>query len=118
MAASRAQEPEKLMRELAWSHGEKAVAKKAFDHALQQELGEIVAEFKSRASRVKEAAELWDIEYWLGQRRNEINEKYDYRYSVMPMVLGTLIREGRLKEDELQGLREDKIKYIRRVAGL
>lgn len=107
---------EKLMRELVWSPGEKAVARKAFDRALKQELGEVIEKFKRRAGRVKEADDLWDIEHWLGERRTEINEKYDRRYSVMPLVLGKLVCEGRLKEDDLQGLREDKLEYIRRVA--
>jgi hypothetical protein len=29
---------------------------------------------------------------------------YDYRYSVLPLVFGNLIREGRLSEEELHGL--------------
>jgi hypothetical protein len=47
----------------------------------------------------------------------EINGKYDYRYSTLPIVFGQLLREGRISIDELRGLGDDKVGYIQRVAG-
>ena len=64
--------------------------------------------------QVREASDLWDLEDWLGKRRREINEKYDYRYSVLLTVFARLIYEGRLSEDDLKGLRADKIDEIPR----
>lgn len=105
-----------IMQNLRWSATEKSIARKAFEDALETELQRTVAEFKSRGARVKEAGELWEIEGWLAERRKEINEKYDYRYSVLPMVLGRLINEDRIQEDQLRGLRTDKLELIRRIA--
>ena len=61
-----------------------------------------------------EPSELRELERWLTERRQEIDRKYDYRYSVLPLVLATLLREGRLAEDDLHGLGQDKLEAIHR----
>jgi hypothetical protein len=101
---------------LKWSPGEKAVARKVFDEALQRELDAITQEVKRRAHDIKVASELWELEDYLSESRKEINGKYDYRYSTLPIVFGQLLREGRISIDELRGLGVDKVGYIQRVA--
>ncbi len=66
------------------------------------------------ASRIKEPEDLWNLEDYLTQSRKKIDETYDYRYSVLPLVFGNLVMEGRLREEELQGLGDDKLGLIRR----
>jgi hypothetical protein len=56
------------------------------------------------------------LEHYLTQRRKEIDRKYDYRYSRLTQVFGRLLCEKRLSEEELRGLREDKLKSIRSLA--
>jgi Photoprotection regulator fluorescence recovery protein len=101
------------MRSLRWSPSEKAIARKAFNLALTRELEGVMSEAKHRAARMNAASDLWDLEQYLYERRKEIDQKYDYRYSVLPIVFGALIREGRLTEQDLQGLGEDKLRFIR-----
>jgi hypothetical protein len=76
----------------------------------------VVGEAKDRAAKIKEPSELWELERWLTERRIGIDRKYDYRYSVLPLVLATLLREGRLTQDDLRGLGQDKLQAIRRAA--
>jgi hypothetical protein len=104
------------MHDLRWSPTEKVVARKAFDQALQLELKDVIAETKNMAAKIKEASDLWDLKRWLTQRRLEIERKYDYRYSVLPFVFATLLREGRVNENDLHGLGQEKFELIRRVA--
>jgi len=104
------------VRGLRWSPVEKTIARKAFNLALQEELQSVIRETKDRAARIQQRFELWDLEHYLTKRRNEIDRKYDFRYSVIPFVLGGLLQEGRINEDHLRGLREDKLTYIRRAA--
>jgi hypothetical protein len=99
-----------------WSRSEKAVARTAFDAALKRELQEVMQETKQMASQINEPADLWDLEHYLTQRRKEIDRKYDYRYSQLTHVFGRLLHESRLSEEELRGLREDKLKPIRSFA--
>jgi hypothetical protein len=99
-----------------WSKSEKVLARKAFDAALGRELHEVIQEAKKMASQIKQPSDLWDLEHYLTQRRKEIDRKYDYRYSQLTHVFGKLLYEKRLREEELRGLREDKLNSIRSVA--
>jgi Photoprotection regulator fluorescence recovery protein len=99
-----------------WSRSEKALARKAFDAALGRELHEVIQEAKKMASQIQRSSDLWDLEHYLTERRKEIDRKYDYRYSQLTHVFGKLLYEKRLREEELRGLREDKLNSIRSVA--
>jgi hypothetical protein len=106
------------MYELKWSHAEKAVARRAFDKALGNELEALIQEAKSRAARIEEPPDLWNLENWLTKRRREIDRRYDYRYSILPLVFAHLLRDGRLTEDDLNGLEQEKLNLIRRASTL
>ena len=99
-----------------WSRPEKTIARKAFDAALGRELHEVIQEAKKMASQIQQSSDLWDLEHYLTQRRKEIDCKYDYRYSQLTQVFGRLLYEKRLRQEELRGLREDKLKPIRSFA--
>ncbi len=106
------------MFDFKWSHAEKVIARQAFDLALRNELQTTIREAKDRAAKVGEPAELWELEDWLAERRQDINRRYDYRYSVLPIVFAHLIREGRLREEDLKGLHPEKMEQIMRSASL
>jgi hypothetical protein len=99
-----------------WSRSEKAIARKAFDAALKRELHDLMQETKQMASEINEPDDLWDLEHYLTQRRKDIGRKYDTRGSRLKDVLGRLLYENRLGEEELRGLREEKMKSIRSFA--
>jgi len=99
-----------------WSRTEKTIARKAFDAALRRELHEVIQEAKKMASEIQQPSDLWDLEHYLTERRKEIDRKYDARDSRLKDVLGRLLYENRLSEEELRGLREDKMESIRSFA--
>jgi hypothetical protein len=99
-----------------WSRSEKVIARTAFDAALGRELHEVIQEAKRMASQIQQSSDLWDLEHYLTERRKEIDRKYDYRYSRLTQVFGRLLYEKRLRQEELRGLREDKLKPIRSFA--
>jgi hypothetical protein len=98
-----------------WSRSEEAIARKAFDAALKRELQEVMQETKKMASQINEPDDLGELEQYLTERRKDINHKYDSR-SRLKDVLGRLLYEKRLGEDDLRGLREVKMKSIRSFA--
>jgi hypothetical protein len=102
--------------DVRWSRSERATARKAFDHALNQELQEVIQRAKQMAAAIKQPSELWELEHYLAQRREEVDDKYEYRDSKLTFVFGTLLRDGRLNEEDLRGLREDKLQAIRSYA--
>ena len=73
-------------------------------------------ETKKMASQIKEPSDLWDLEHYLTERRKDIDRKYDSRGSRLKDVLGRLLYENRLGEEDLRGLREEKMKSIRSFA--
>jgi hypothetical protein len=101
-----------------WSPSEKSVARKIYEGALQRELDAIMREAKQRAQAIRAPGELWDLEDYLTESRKEINRKYDYRYSVLPLLFAQLVREGRITEEDLRGLSQDKLNYVRLVRQL
>ncbi len=102
--------------EPTWSRSEKAIARTVFDAALKRELQEVIQKTKRRANQIDKPAELWDLERYLTQRRKHIDSKYDFRSSRLTRVFGRLLCESRVSEDELRGLREDKVEAIRSCA--
>ena len=102
--------------EPTWSKSEKAIARTAFDAALKRELQDVMRKTKQMANQIKEPGDVWDLEHYLTRRRKEIDRKYDYRYSQLTQVFGRLLYEKRLGEEELGGLREDKLSSIRSFA--
>ena len=102
--------------EPTWSKSEKAIARTGFDAALKRELQDVMRKTKQMANQIKEPADVWELEHYLTERRKEINRKYEFRGSRLTDVLGRLLYEKRLREEELRGLQEDKLNSIRSVA--
>src|SRR5450631_344461 len=108
--------PYPQQNEPTWSKSEKAIARAAFDAALGRELHEVIQEAKRMANGIQTSSDLWDLEHYLTERRKQIDRKYDYRYSQITLVFGRLLYENQLGEDDLRGLREEKMKAIRSLA--
>jgi len=106
------------MHDIRWTNSEKKLAHEVFDAAVQQELSEIIADFKSKAAALSEPDELWSLVKRTDRKRQEIDDKYDFRYSQLLRVFGQLMREGRITEQALTGLSEEKVSIILHIAGL
>jgi Photoprotection regulator fluorescence recovery protein len=104
------------MRELKWSSTERAIARRCFDRALQRELNEAIQSTKEMAAKIRHASELWELEHHLTQLRKEIDRKYEYKYSTLILVFADLIQDGDLDLEDLRGLSEEKLRYIRQHA--
>jgi hypothetical protein len=100
-------------RDLKWSHTEKGIARRAFEPALDRDFQAVIRTAKVMAGKIEQPADLWNLESYLTESRKEIDRKYDYRYLVLIAVFGRFVREGRLSEEELRGLGEDKLEFIR-----
>jgi hypothetical protein len=116
MSSSPSPIPHPYQNEPTWSKSEKTIARTAFDAALGRELHEVIQEVQRMASEIQESSDLWDLKHYLTERRKQIDRKYDYRYSQLPLVFGRLLYENRLREEDLLGLREDNMKSISSLA--
>ena len=108
---------ETALHDEKWSEREKKIARDVFDAAVADELASTLADFKSRAAALADPHDMWALEDYLRERRRDIDQKYDYRYSQLIRVFGQLLREGRIRDEQLVGLSERKLDAIRRWAG-
>ena len=106
------------VRDLPWSDTEKKIARRAFDAALDRQCAAVTAELKKMVADASAPGDLWRIHDYLTKQRREIDEIYDYRYSMLILVFGRLLRDGWLKDADLDGLREEKLRHIRGIANL
>lgn len=106
------------MNDEKWTDREKRIARSVFEAAVAAELAATITDFKARAAAVADPDAMWALERHLRERRQDIDQKYDYRYSQLIWVFGRLLREGRIQEEQLTGLSEGKLDGIRRSAGL
>jgi hypothetical protein len=100
------------LRDLKWSAKEKKVAREAFHKAYKKEMRQIQEEVSEKVKGFTEENNVWELHDFLSQKRKEVDEKYDYRYSVLIHVFARLMREGFITEEDLKGLSEDKVLKI------
>ena len=106
------------MKDFTWSAKEKQLARTVFECAAAAEEQELLARFKTKAAALSTLQDLWALQLAVRESEREYQEKYDYRYSQLILVFGRLVREQRISIDELQGLSEQKLKYIEGIATL
>ncbi len=91
---------------------EKKIARTAFDKAYEQECADLIKKLRAKAKDVAEPDDIWRFHEFLTEKRDAIDEKYDYRYSVLLLVFARLINDGWLDINDLKGLSENKIDRI------
>ena len=64
------------------------MARKVFDAALKRELQAVMREAKQMANKIKEPADVWELERYLTQRRKDIDRRYQFRSSRLTRVFG------------------------------
>jgi hypothetical protein len=106
------------MREFTWSAAEKKAARAAFDLALIRELKATRQEVETMLRESPDDRVLWRLHDFLSRKRLEMDEKYDYRYSVLMLVFPRLVAEGWLKTEELAGIGSEKVDVIERLVAL
>lgn len=104
------------LREFSWSPSEKKAARAVFDAAFSRECDAIRHEVEAMLGRSTNPRDIWRAYDYLSEKRREVDRKYDYRYSVLIGVFGTLLRERWITEKDLSELRPDKVEAIKVIA--
>ncbi len=98
--------------ETGWSPAEKKIARKAFDAALKRQCSAITARAKEMLAASAPPYGIWKLHDYLSRERKKVDQRYDYRYSVLISVFAELLRDGWLAKADLDGLSADKIEQI------
>jgi Photoprotection regulator fluorescence recovery protein len=105
-------------RDITWSKPEKSVARAAFDLANRRECEAITKRVNDMIRDMASPGDIWRVHDFLSEKREEIDEKYDYRYSVLIFVFARLMKEGWLQASDLDGLHADKVARIIALANM
>jgi len=103
------------MNHFKWSKSEKKKTRLIFLESYGRECQKVMQDVKELLAELESPTKIWVIEEYLSKARRKIDEKYDYRYSVLPLVLARLAKEGWISIDELEFLSEDKYEEIKRL---
>jgi uncharacterized protein YajQ (UPF0234 family) len=76
----------------------------------------IADNLKNMVNEVSCPDDLWEVRNYLSKTLKNIEKKYDFRYSILILVLAQLMKDGWIEENELIGLSEDKISKIINLA--
>ena len=106
------------MRDFKWSDVEKKIARRAFDAAFQKECTAVIQRLIALAVNARRPDDIWAIHDYLTEQRKKIDEKYDYRYSQLIVILGRLLSEKWIEEDDIAGLSDEKLQIIHHIASL
>ena len=106
------------MNDLKWSQKEKIISRDVFDKAYRNECKDIIKTVRQKVGSLSEPKEIWGLEDYLCEKRKEIDNKYDYRYSVLITVFSRLVAEGWIKVKDLEGLGKEKIERIQLLTGM
>ena len=87
------------MNHIKWSKSEKKIAKEAFEKAYERECSYLAGRIREKANNIRKSDDIWELHDFLTEKRKEVDEKYDYRYSVLDFVFARLTKEGWLEYD-------------------
>jgi hypothetical protein len=99
-------------RDLHWSPAEKKIARAAFDAAFAREMAAARRSVETLLEQSGHPDQIWEIHRFIDEKRRDLNEKYDFRYSVLTRVFRRLVNEGWLGPADLSGLGTDKLALI------
>jgi hypothetical protein len=105
-------------RDTKWSKTEKSIARQAFDRAYRRECEAITKRISGMSRDIVNPEDIWRVHDFLREKREEIDEKYDYRYSVLIFVFARLMHEGWLRASDLDGLDDEKVSKIIALANM
>jgi hypothetical protein len=107
-----------MTEQYKWTQAEKVIARRIFDRAYKRECTNVLNKVKEMLSRVEDPKEIWKIEEYLNKERMKIEGKYDYRYSVLIIVFGRLMRDGLIEKSDLDGMGQEKIERIINIGSM
>lgn len=99
-----------------WSASEKKIVRRAFDAALERKFAVLMSQLTEMAAKLASPADRWDMHHFLSDQLQDIERKYDYRYSQLIIVFGRLMRQKWIDEKDLKDLSTDKMEAIRYIA--
>ncbi|KEF41260.1 MAG: hypothetical protein ER33_12535 [Cyanobium sp. CACIAM 14] len=101
-----------------WTELEQQIARRAFDQAHARAVAGIIRAVQAHASRIECAEECWKLHDFLSIQRHEIEGRFDFRLPGLLFVFASLVKDGLLQMEELEGLDREKLNKIAAMSRL
>jgi hypothetical protein len=99
-----------------WTDQEQAVARDAFERAYNRAVAGLIAAIQHQANQLSGADQVWQLHDFLSIQRHVIEGRFDFRYDGLLFTFASLMKEGLLQPEELQGLDAEKLGKITAMA--
>ena len=87
-----------------WTDQEQAVAREAFELAYGRSTVALIEAVRRQVDTLQTVDALWQLHDFLSIQRHVIEGRFDFRLDGILFVFASLVKEGLLQLDELQGL--------------
>ena len=77
------------MGDTKWSKAEKKAARISFNIAYNRECTDFIKRIKLKAENLAKPKDIWELHDFMTKEIKNIEKSYDYRYSVLLLVLNT-----------------------------
>lgn len=99
-----------------WSDVETALCRRAFERAYQRAVAGVIAAMQQRAGSIESVEGLWELHDFLSIQRHELEGRFDFRQEGRLFVFASLVKDGLLSLEELEGLDQEKMAKIAAMA--
>jgi hypothetical protein len=99
-----------------WTAQEQTIARTAFDAAQARAVTTLITAVQIQASRLTSVDALWQLHDYLSIQRHGIEGRFDFRLDGILFVFASLVKDGLLGLDELDGLDAEKLAKIAAMA--
>jgi hypothetical protein len=95
-----------------WSDQEQAVARAAFATAYGRAIEGVISAVRQQVEAMESVEALWQLHDFLSIQRHVIEGRFDFRLDGILFVFASLVKDGLLQLDELNGLDVEKMGKI------
>ena len=95
-----------------WTEQEQAVGITALNLAQTRTIERLIADLHRQVIELTSADQIWQLHDFLSIQRHGIEGRFEFRQESILFVFASLVKEGFLNLDELQGLDAEKLAKI------
>jgi len=95
-----------------WTEQEQAVGITALNLAQTRTIDRLIADLHRQVIELTSADQIWQLHDFLSIQRHGIEGRFEFRQESILFVFASLVKEGFLNLDELQGLDAEKLSKI------
>jgi hypothetical protein len=99
-----------------WTDQEQEVARAAFAVAYDRAIDGVITAVRQQVDGLQSVDSLWQLHDFLSIQRHVIEGRFDFRLDGILFVFASLVKDGLLQFDELQGLDAEKMGKITAMA--